>query len=53
MTDISNTKEIVKRATLGILNRINNAISIAFGVDILIRNKNLYSEEHKTKNCSK
>ena len=44
------TKEIVKRATLGIPKEIKNAIfiSIAFSVDILIRNMD--SEEHKTKN---
>ena len=35
-------------------NEINEvSISVAFSVDILIRNENIDSEEHKAKNCSK
>ena len=41
MTDILSTKEIVKHTTFGIPKGMKNAesISIAFSVDILIRNK--------------
>ena len=47
MTDISSTKEIIKRATLGFPREWKNPISIpiAFRVDILIRNENIISKE--------
>ena len=45
-------KEIIKRETLWIPKGMNNgiSISIAFSVDILIKNENIISEECKTKN---
>ena len=44
-------KEMIERATLGILKRMKNAvsISIAFCLDFLLRNENVTSEECKTK----
>ena len=51
MTDM--TKEIIKRATLGIPKGMKkNAISIpiAFRVDVLIRYENIISKEYNTKN---
>ena len=47
MTDILNTKEIVNRAIIGIPKGMKkcNFIFIAFSVDILVRNKNIDSEE--------
>ena len=51
MTDILSAKEMIKRATLSKGMKKNAiSISIAFSIDILIRNENLISEEHKTKN---
>ena len=49
MTDTSSTKEIIQRATLWIPEGMNNviSISIAFIVDILIRDENTISEEQK------
>ena len=51
VTDILSTKELIRHATLWIPKLMEKliSISIAFSVDILIRNKNLASEEHKTK----
>ena len=46
MTDILSTKEIIKCVTLSIFKGMKNA----FNVDILIRNENIFFEEHKTKN---
>ena len=51
MTDI--TKEIIKRATLGIqkgMKKIAISIHIAFRVDVLIRNENIISKKYNTKN---
>ena len=50
MTDILRTKEIIQRATLGILKGIKNTVSISIAIsgDILIRNENIASKEHKT-----
>ena len=45
MTDILSTDERIKRATF----EIPNGISIACGVDILIRHENIISEKRKTK----
>ena len=49
--DILCTKETIKCATLGIPKGMKNAISIsfAFTIDILTRNENIDSQEHKTK----
>ena len=45
-------KKIIQCATLGIPKGMKNAvsISIAFCLDVLIRNENITSEECKTKN---
>ena len=45
-------KEIFQRATLEIPKEMKNeiSISIAFSIHILIRNENITSEKHKTKN---
>ena len=45
-------KEMIQCATLGIPKGMKNAISIsiAFCLDVLIRNENITSEECKTKN---
>ena len=50
MMGILSTKEITKCVTLWIPKGMKNAISIsfAFTVDILIRNENIGSNEHKT-----
>ena len=53
MTDMRSIKEIFQPATLGILNGIKNAISIAFSLDILTTKENVTSDECKTKNCLK
>ena len=52
VTDILNIRETIQHATLGIPKGMKNAvsISIAFRVDILFRNENIISKEHKTKN---
>ena len=52
MADMWIIKEIIQRATLGIPKGMKNAISIstAFRLDFLIRNGNIISEGHKTKN---
>ena len=52
ITDILSKNEKTQRATLGIPKRMKNAVftSIAFSVDILIRNETTISEGHKTKN---
>ena len=44
-------KMLEKRANLGIPKKMKNAVSISidFSVDILIRNENIISQEHKTK----
>ena len=51
MTDILIIKEIIQRATLWIPKETKNAISIsvALSIEILIRDKNIISEECKTK----
>ena len=50
-TDISSTREIICPETLVIPKRMKNAvlISIALEIEILIRNENIASKEHKTK----
>ena len=53
MTDISSTKDIIRRVTFGIPKGTKNTISIAFSVDILISNDNIISDEHKAKNVLK
>ena len=55
MMDMRSFKEIIHRATLRIPKGMKNAvfISIAFFLDVLIRNENIISKEHKTKNCLK
>ena len=55
MTDILGIIEIIQVATFRIPKGIKNAvsISIAVGVDILIRNQNIISKECKTKTCFK
>ena len=55
MTDMWSIKETIQRATLSIPKGIKNAvsISIAFSLDVLIRNENITFEERKTKNRSK
>ena len=54
MTNILNTKEIIKYVTLGIPKGMKKkfavSISSALRVDILVRNKNGISKEYKTKN---
>ena len=52
MADIGSAKEIIQRAILGIPKgmKVSSSISIAFSVEILTRNENIMSEEHKTKN---
>ena len=49
MMDILSTKEIINCATFGIPKGMKNAVSvsIAFTIDILIRNENIGSKEHK------
>ena len=49
MTDILITREMIKRATLGISKGIKNAVSssIAFSVDILIRNEKEFQRNTK------
>ena len=51
MTDILNIKEKTKRATVGIPKKMKKAvsISIAFSVNILIRNEIIISQQRKTK----
>ena len=51
MTDIRSIQEIIQRATFGIPKGMKNAVSIylAFCLDFLIRNENIISKEHKTK----
>ena len=52
MTDMWSIKEIIQRATHGIPEGMKKnavSISIAFSINILIRNKNITSEEQKTK----
>ena len=56
MMDILNIKEIIQLAALCIPKGMKkNAvfISIAFNVNILIRNENIISEQRKTKTCLK
>ena len=51
MTDILNIKEKTKRATVGIPKGMKKAvsISIAFSVNVLIRNETIISQQRKTK----
>ena len=55
MADTLSTKEIIYRASLKISRGMKNAVStaIASGIGILIRNKNVTSEKHKTENLLK
>ena len=56
MTDVLSTKEIFHRATLRISKRTEKkaiSISIASGIDVLISNEEVTSEEHKTKSSLK
>ena len=52
MIDMWRIQEIIQRATLGIPKGMKKnaiSISIAFSINILIRNENITSEQHKTK----
>ena len=52
MTDMRSIKAVIQRATLGIPKGMKKtvSISIAFSLDVLIRNENITFEECKTKN---
>ena len=53
MADMGSIKEMIQCATLGIPKGMKKnafSISIAFCLDILIRNENIISEECKTNN---
>ena len=49
MSDTLSTKEVIQRATPWDYQLMKNAVSDS-SVDILIRNENRISEEHKAKN---
>ena len=51
MTDMPSIKEIIQRATLGIPKGMKNAdsISVAFSINILIRNENTVQILRNTK----